>query len=183
MLGLLLLMALPNLMPVVQSSAHRHAVDDLAFFIDDVRLVSRSHPNPLRFRPGHAIDQEQPVIKRLLLRHGAVRRAQVEVLKPFAFSDGKLIAKHGFGRVALSETHPIRFVDVTATGLVCARKATADQIAHLITVALNRWEPRIVVNRVESHSDTTGTVRVAIHYTIRSTQSLQELSLLLNPSG
>ena len=61
--------------------------------------------------------------------------------------------------------------------------ATADQIAHLITVALNRWEPRIVVNRVESHSDTTGTVRVAIHYTIRSTQSLQELSLLLNPSG
>ena len=58
MLGLLLLMALPNLLPVVQGSADRRAVDDLAFFIDDVRVVSRMHNVALRFRPRHAIDHE-----------------------------------------------------------------------------------------------------------------------------
>lgn|GEM_PF-1980954 len=131
MLGLLLLMALPNLLPVVRSSAERHAVDDLAFFIDDVRVVSRTHPTPLRFRPRSNLDQDQPVVKRLLLRHGAVRRARIEVLQPFAFDGGRLIAKDGFGRIALRDTSPIRFVDVTPTGYICTRKANATQLDDL----------------------------------------------------
>ncbi|MBX2797767.1 MAG: GPW/gp25 family protein [Myxococcales bacterium] len=58
-------------------------------------------------------------------------------------------------------------------------RATATLVAHHVGEALLRWEPRIDVTKVESWPDDSGTVRVQVHYTIKSTQKLQELSLLL----
>lgn len=58
-------------------------------------------------------------------------------------------------------------------------RATATLVAHYVEEALARWEPRIAVDKVESWPDAQGTVKVLVHYRIKSTQELQELSLML----
>ncbi|MBA2320848.1 MAG: GPW/gp25 family protein [Deltaproteobacteria bacterium] len=57
--------------------------------------------------------------------------------------------------------------------------STATLVAHHVQAALARWEPRIDVSKVDSWPDPGGTVRVAVHYTIRSTQQAQDVSVLL----
>lgn len=61
--------------------------------------------------------------------------------------------------------------------------STAHLIARHIENALKVWEPRIEVSEVEAIPDSSGQIRVQIHYTIRSTQSAQELALLLTAGG
>ena len=61
--------------------------------------------------------------------------------------------------------------------------ATATMIAHHVETALQRWEPRVEVTEVDSWPEPSGQVRVQVHYTIRSTLSEQELSLLLTSGG
>jgi phage baseplate assembly protein W len=61
--------------------------------------------------------------------------------------------------------------------------ATATMIAQHVRKALERWEPRIEVGKVESWPEPSGTIRVQVHYKIRSTLSEQELSLLLTSGG
>ena len=62
-------------------------------------------------------------------------------------------------------------------------RATSTLIAHHVQRALERWEPRIEVTKVDSWPEPSGTVRVQVHYKIRSTLSEQELSLLLTSGG
>jgi phage baseplate assembly protein W len=64
-----------------------------------------------------------------------------------------------------------------------ATRATSVLIAHHVERALGRWEPRIEVNKVDAWADDGGTMRVQVNYTIRSTLSEQELSLLLSSGG
>lgn len=59
-------------------------------------------------------------------------------------------------------------------------RATATLVAHHVQSALDRWEPRIEVTKVDSWPDSTGTIRVAVQYRIRATQADQELGLLLS---
>lgn len=58
-------------------------------------------------------------------------------------------------------------------------RATSSLIAHYVEDALTRWEPRIEVTRVEAHPDRIGGIRVVVHYRIKSTEELQELTLML----
>ncbi len=58
-------------------------------------------------------------------------------------------------------------------------QATSTLVAHYVEEALGRWEPRIEVTKVDSWPDDTGTIRVMVHYRIKSTQELQELTLQL----
>ena len=60
---------------------------------------------------------------------------------------------------------------------------TSTRVSEYVTSALHRWEPRIEVNQVDAWPDKLGVIRVQINYTIRSTQSEQELNMLLNPGG
>lgn len=60
---------------------------------------------------------------------------------------------------------------------------TADQVSSAVEDALTRWEPRIEVQSVDAWPDQTGSIRVQVNYTIRSTGSAQELSMMLNPTG
>jgi len=60
---------------------------------------------------------------------------------------------------------------------------TAGAVAHAVREALNRWEPRIEVLSVDAWPDQTGSIRVQVNYTIRSTGSEQELNMMLNPQG
>lgn len=62
-------------------------------------------------------------------------------------------------------------------------RSTATTIGQLVRRALERWEPRIEVSRVDAWPDPGGTVRVQVHYKIRSTLTEQELSLLLTSGG
>lgn len=64
-----------------------------------------------------------------------------------------------------------------------ATKATSTLVAHHVESALARWEPRVEVTKVESWPEPNGTIRVQVHYKIRSTLSEQELSLLLTAGG
>lgn len=59
-------------------------------------------------------------------------------------------------------------------------RATATLIEHHVRSALERWEPRIELTRVDSWSDARGRIRVEVHYKIRSTLSEQEMSLVLS---
>lgn len=61
--------------------------------------------------------------------------------------------------------------------------ATASLIAYYVEKALERWEPRIEVAKVDSWPEPSGSIRVQVHYKIRSTMSEQELSLLLTSGG
>ena len=56
-------------------------------------------------------------------------------------------------------------------------RATSDLVAHHVETALDRWEPRIEVTKVDAWPDGAGTIRIAVHYRIRSTQTEQELQL------
>ena len=64
-----------------------------------------------------------------------------------------------------------------------ATRATSVLIAHHVERALGRWEPRIEVSKVDAWADQTGTMRVQVNYTIRSTLSEQDISLLLTSGG
>jgi phage baseplate assembly protein W len=64
-----------------------------------------------------------------------------------------------------------------------ATRATSTVIAHHVQRALERWEPRIEVGKVDSWAEPTGQIRVQVSYTIRSTLSEQEMSLLLTSGG
>jgi uncharacterized protein len=57
--------------------------------------------------------------------------------------------------------------------------STATIVAHHVQAALARWEPRIEVTKVDSWPDPGGTVRVSVHYKIRSTQQAQDVALTL----
>lgn len=59
--------------------------------------------------------------------------------------------------------------------------ATASSISYHVRRALARWEPRIEVKAVDAFPDANGHMRVTVKYVIRSTESEQDLSLLLNP--
>lgn len=58
-------------------------------------------------------------------------------------------------------------------------RATATLISHYVKEALARWEPRIDVTDVESWPDAAGAVKVMVHYRVKSTEELQEISLML----
>jgi phage baseplate assembly protein W len=62
-------------------------------------------------------------------------------------------------------------------------RSTATSIGQLVERALQRWEPRIEVTKVDAWPDPGGTVRVQVHYKIRSTLTEQEISLLLTSGG
>lgn len=57
--------------------------------------------------------------------------------------------------------------------------STATIVEHHVREALERWEPRIDVDSIESWPDDAGTIRVVVHYRIKSTQELQELHVKL----
>lgn len=59
--------------------------------------------------------------------------------------------------------------------------ATATTITYYVKRALARWEPRVIVKEVDSFPDANGHMRVTVKYIIRSTESEEDLSLLLNP--
>lgn len=56
---------------------------------------------------------------------------------------------------------------------------TATLVSHYVEEALARWEPRIEVTKVEAWPDAVGSVRVMVQYRVRSTEELQEISLML----
>ncbi|MCB9686746.1 MAG: GPW/gp25 family protein [Alphaproteobacteria bacterium] len=58
-------------------------------------------------------------------------------------------------------------------------RATSSLIAHYVEEALIRWEPRVEVTKVDAFPDRTGGIRVLVHYRIKSTEELQELTLML----
>ena len=62
-------------------------------------------------------------------------------------------------------------------------RATATLVSYHVQKALERWEPRIIVNKVDAWPDDTGSIRVQVHYVIRSTRAEQDVSLFLNTSG
>lgn len=64
-----------------------------------------------------------------------------------------------------------------------ATPAVATVIAHHVAQALARWEPRINVGKVDAWPEPGGQIRVAVSYTIKSTMTEQELSLLLTSGG
>ena len=61
--------------------------------------------------------------------------------------------------------------------------AVSTVIAHHVESSLTTWEPRIQVTKVDAWPEAGGQIRVAVSYTIRSTMTEQELSLLLTSGG
>lgn len=63
--------------------------------------------------------------------------------------------------------------------------ATRRRIRELITEALGRWEPRIIVDRVEvtEHPDRPTHVRVVIGYRLRRTGAVEQIGLSMNLDG
>ena len=61
-------------------------------------------------------------------------------------------------------------------------RATAQQIADHVEVALARWEPRIQVVKVDSYPN-DGTIHVEVNYRIRSTQADQTVELDMTSGG
>lgn len=59
-------------------------------------------------------------------------------------------------------------------------RATSTLIAHHVEMALGRWEPRVEVTKVDSWPDASGTIKVHVHYKIKSTLQEQELNMLLS---
>jgi len=56
-------------------------------------------------------------------------------------------------------------------------RATSTLVAHHVESALERFEPRIEVTRVDAWPDGAGTIRLMVHYRIKSTLTEQELTL------
>ena len=63
--------------------------------------------------------------------------------------------------------------------------ATRRRIRELITEALGRWEPRIILDRVEvtEHPDRPTHVRVVIGYRLRRTGAVEQIGLSMNLDG
>lgn len=63
--------------------------------------------------------------------------------------------------------------------------ATRRKIRELITDALGRWEPRIILDRVEvtEHPDRPTHVRVVIGYRLRRTGAVEQIGLSMNLDG
>jgi uncharacterized protein len=61
--------------------------------------------------------------------------------------------------------------------------ATSHLISSHVERAIKRWEPRVNVLSVDAWPDPSGTVRVKVNYKVKTTQSEQDLDLLLNPGG
>jgi len=57
--------------------------------------------------------------------------------------------------------------------------ATATLVARHVRSALERWEPRIEVTRIDAEPEASGTMKVSVAYRIKSTQQLQDLDLLI----
>ncbi|MBT3219002.1 MAG: GPW/gp25 family protein [Proteobacteria bacterium] len=62
-------------------------------------------------------------------------------------------------------------------------RATATLIARHVRDALERWEPRIEVIKVDSWPDPNGAIRVEVNYRIRSTRRDQSVDLELTSGG
>ena len=58
-------------------------------------------------------------------------------------------------------------------------QAMSTLVAHYVEEALGQWEPRIAVTDVTASPDPKGIIRVYVQYRIKSTEELQELSLVL----
>ena len=63
--------------------------------------------------------------------------------------------------------------------------ATRRRIRELITEALGRWEPRIILDRVEvtEHPDRPTHVRVVIGYRLRRTGAVEQIGFSMNLDG
>jgi phage baseplate assembly protein W len=61
--------------------------------------------------------------------------------------------------------------------------AISTMIALHVESALTLWEPRVTLTNVDAWPEPGGTIRVAVSYTIKSTMTEQELSLLLTSGG
>ncbi|MEO0600358.1 MAG: GPW/gp25 family protein [Myxococcota bacterium] len=57
--------------------------------------------------------------------------------------------------------------------------ATGTLAARHVRSALERWEPRIEVTRIDAEPEASGVMKVSVAYRVRSTQQLQELDLLI----
>lgn len=60
-------------------------------------------------------------------------------------------------------------------------RATTALAAHHVEEALNRWERRIEVVKVEAQVDGEGSIRVAVQYKILATSALQNLTWTARP--
>lgn len=56
-------------------------------------------------------------------------------------------------------------------------RATSSLVAHHVQDALERWEPRIEVTNVDAFPDGSGTIRLTVHYRVKSTMTEEELQL------
>ena len=56
-------------------------------------------------------------------------------------------------------------------------RATDSIAQHHVQDALERWEPRIEVTKVEAWPDGAGSIRLTVHYRVKSTLTEEELSL------
>ncbi len=59
-------------------------------------------------------------------------------------------------------------------------RATASVAEHHVMDALERWEPRIEVTRVEAFPDGAGRIRLTVQYRIKSTMTEEELQLAIS---
>ena len=62
-------------------------------------------------------------------------------------------------------------------------RATSVLVSRYVRRALERWEPRIEIEKVDAWPDAGGQIKVQVHYKIRSTMSEQEMLLLLTSGG
>ena len=56
-------------------------------------------------------------------------------------------------------------------------RATASLVSHHVQDALERWEPRIEVTNIDAFPDGSGTIRLTVHYRVKSTMTEEELQL------
>lgn len=55
--------------------------------------------------------------------------------------------------------------------------STASIAQHHVRDALERWEPRIEVTKVDAFPDGAGRIRLTVHYRVKSTMTEEELQL------
>ena len=55
--------------------------------------------------------------------------------------------------------------------------ATATLVSHYVMDALEAWEPRIEVDKVDAFPDGAGQVRLTVFYRVKSTMTEEELQL------
>ncbi|MCP4499227.1 MAG: type II secretion system protein [Deltaproteobacteria bacterium] len=132
MLGMSLLLAVPNLMPLLRGSNDRHNADALAFFVDDMRVKSGVENVDVFFHDGVknvlAFESNWSFLHRRypkLLKE--VVQLEVKVVVPFSFRDGRLQSRKEFGRLVIVGKESRRIVDVTASGELCVGRAQTDE--------------------------------------------------------